>query len=795
MGYIAHFREKDGAEQALSVHLAETAEIARSNGQAIGIPTLCYLTGILHDSGKYTQKFQSYLLKAKAGEEVKRGSVDHSTYGGKLIRSQKPQTKYELMAMEMIANAIFAHHRAGGLLDFISGEAEATSPFTERYQKVDLPEFDQVKERFYREIMPEEKLQALLVQAGHELEMLAKIHGRITRTDQFYLLKLLYSSLLDGDRRNTQLFEINEQYQETNHPELFGTLAKRLEATFATFKSGPESTINHLRQEMADACLAASQRPTGIYSLSIPTGGGKTLSSMRFALNHALAQGKQRIIYIIPYSSIIEQNAAVFRQELADEDREIILEHHANLVHDGKDWSEENEKKQALMQDNWDNPIIVTTMVRFLENVYGGSTRNPRRIHQLVNSVLVFDEIQSLPPKCLSMFTSLINFLKEYGNTTTLLCTATQPTLAKRKLPLQLAADAEIVPNLEDTNRAFERVNVIDQRKKAGWSATDLSSFAEEVLAKERNLLIILNTKKAVREVYQSLKESDRVVYHLSTAMTPAHRNQVLEEIREGLKAQKSLVCVTTPLIEAGVDISFSCVIRSISGLDSIAQAAGRCNRNGESATPQPVYLVNPVKELENIDKMPEIKSKAAITELLLNDRLFMKNEGSLLDLQLMAQFFDGYYDQVEKTGESEYLFNGGAQRLFDLMQKNENRQSFYRNSNKLKIPTFLVSSSSTIAKHFKVIDQQGESVIVEYGEGEELVADLSSSTTNVLDKKWYQRAQHNSLNLFRHEFDQLLREGMIELTKEGGYVLLKQAYDSEFGLNIQGDSLGNYGF
>ena len=196
--------------------------------------------------------------------------------------------------MEMIANAIFAHHRSGGLLDFLSGEAAPTSPFIERYQREDLPEFDQVKKRFYREIMPEEKLQLILVQAGQELETLAKARGRITRTDQFYLLKVVYSALLDGDRRNTQLFEMNEPYQEINRTELFRKLSQRLEATFASFKTGPDTVINRLRQEMADACLVASQRPTGIYSLSIPTGGGKTLSSMRFALNHALAQGKKK---------------------------------------------------------------------------------------------------------------------------------------------------------------------------------------------------------------------------------------------------------------------------------------------------------------------------------------------------------------------------------------------------------------------------------------------------------------------------------------------------------------------
>lgn len=793
--YIAHFRKKDGIEQPLSLHLQEAAEISQENGLSLGIPTLCYLAGILHDSGKYTEKFQTYLLKAKAGEEVKRGSVDHSTYGGKLIRSQKAQTKYEMMAMEMIANAIFAHHRPGGLLDFISGEADATSPFTERYQKNDLPEYEQVKERFFQEVLSEVELQSLLVQAGQELEQLAKEHGRISRTDQFHLLKMIYSALLDGDRRNTQMFEENKIPQTMDQNNLFKTLSQRLEETFACFKVGKDTPINRLRQEMADACLAAGKRPTGIYSLSIPTGGGKTLSSMRFALNHALANGKKRIIYIIPYSSIIEQNAAVFRKELEDVDHELILEHHANLVRDSEEWSEENESQQALMQDNWDSPIIVTTMVRFLENVYGGSTRNPRRIHQLLDSVLIFDEIQSLPPKCLSMFNSLLNFLKEYGNTTTVLCTATQPTLAKRKLPLNLADNAEIVPDLESASQAFERVQVLDRRKKDGWTAEELSDFAQEILGEERNLLMILNTKKAVREVYQRLKDANQVVYHLSTAMTPAHRNIVLKEIREALDAKESLICVTTPLIEAGVDISFSCVVRSVSGLDSIAQAAGRCNRNGESSTPQPVYLVNPIKELENIDKMTEIKTKVAITNTLLNDRLFLKDDSSVLNLKLMARFFDGYYEQVEKTGESEYLFNGGSQRLFDLMQKNNNRKSFYRTSKNEEVPTFLVSSSATIAKHFKVIDQQGESVLVAYGDGEELVGDLLGSDPVTLDKKWYQKAQQNSLNLFRHEFDQLVRDGMIVLTDEEVYVLLKPAYDEEFGLNIQSDSLSSYGF
>ncbi|MBO0452613.1 CRISPR-associated helicase Cas3' [Candidatus Enterococcus murrayae] len=787
--FIAHFRSKDGAEQPLEKHLKETAEIAKENGSPLGIPTICYLAGILHDAGKYGSAFQDYIFAAKRGEKVERGSVDHSTYGGKMIRSLSASTKYEMMAMEMIANAIFAHHSPRGLLDFISGEEdEACSPFMNRYERT-LEDLESVKELFFSEVLPLHKMNALLSETGKELERWAARFDRVSRTDQFFLMKMVYSALLDGDRRNTQQFEEGTAIREESNKELFLELSQKLEKTFDRFKKGNQTEINQLRQEMAEACLKAAERKTGIYTLSIPTGGGKTLSSMRFALNHAIFQEKRRIIYIIPFSSIIEQNAEVFRKELGDDNNDFILEHHSNLMIEEDDESEESERKQALMQDNWDSPIIVTTMVRFLENVFSGSTRNPRRVHQLLNSVLIFDEIQSLAPKCLSMFNSLINFLKNYGNTTTLLCTATQPTLGKRKLKLQIETDGEIVPNLLGVTQAFERVEIIDKTISEGWTTELLKDFAEEVMMEENNLLMIFNTKKAVREVYQLLQDSEFKTFHLSTSMTANHRSEILKKIRDALRDKQKIICVTTPLIEAGVDVSFSCVIRSVTGLDSIAQAAGRCNRNAESAGLQPVYLVNPVKQLENIDKMEEIKTKKELTTEILLDRKFNHDESSLLQPKFIERFFDKFYDRLERTHESEYLINQGSQSLFPMMQKNSNRKQAFQDCRKERVPTCLVSSTATIAKHFKVIDQIGESVLVEFGEGKELVADLVGSEEIIFDKRWYQKAQRNSLNLYQHEFQRLEREGMLEIYEPGVYVLHAQAYSNDFGLNIEGDS------
>lgn len=792
--YIAHFKKDDGSPQRLKNHLNEVAMISRKIGQMVNIPTVCFLAGLLHDFGKYTDAFQTYIIAAQQGEDVKRGSVDHSSYGGKLIRSLTAKTEYDMMAMEMIANSIFSHHRSAGLLDFISGEGAAESPFTTRFEK-SLEDFDVASDRFFQEIISKQELQILLFQAGNELEYLASIHGKLSRTDQFYLQKMVYSALLDGDRRNTQIFEEGKIYENKDTMSLFSELSQKLEKIFQKFENEEKTPINQLRQQMADASLKAARRETGIYRLSIPTGGGKTLSSMRFALNHALANGKQKIIYIIPFSSIIEQNAEVFRKVLGDQNNQFILEHHSNLVHEEDDESNENERKQALLQDNWDSPIIVTTMVRFLENFFSGSTRNPRRIHQLNNSILIFDEIQSIPPKCLSMFNSLVTFLKEYGKTTTLLCTATQPTLEKRKISLPISPNGEIVPDLDDINEAFERVQVIDRQTSDGWTAEDLSEFARSILDEEKNLLIILNTKKAVREVYQLLRNQGIEVFHLSTSMTANHRTKMLNNIRFALNEGRQIICVTTPLIEAGVDISFSAVIRSISGLDSIAQAAGRCNRNGESNNLQPIYLVNPIKELENIDKMPEIKTKAEVTRQLLLDRKHLEDKSSVLGRKLMNRFFNRYYARVERTGESEYLINGGSQNLYSMMYNNIDRKKFYVASKNQGIPTLMTSSSSTIAKHFKVIENEGESVLVEFDEGEDLISDLLGSELVIFNKHWYQKAQRNSITIYKYQLEKLIQSRLVSLTNAGVYVLHRSAYDEDFGLNMEGGSLSNYTF
>jgi CRISPR-associated endonuclease/helicase Cas3 len=279
----------------------------------------------------------------------------------------------------------------------------------------------------------------------------------------------------------------------TKNKELLQNYQLLLEDKVASFKA--DTPINQLRGQMSDQCQAFAEKPTGIYTLSIPTGGGKTLASLRFGLNHALKHHKERIIYVVPFTTIIEQNAATVKEIL--QDQEHILEHHSNVFNEleTSGEQEEIERKQALFKDNWEAPVIFTTMVQFLNTIYSKGTRNPRRFHNLTNAVIIFDETQGVPTNCTYLFNECLNFLKNYGNTTSVLCTATQPSLEYVGRKLEKAEQGEMIADLAEVERQFKRVEVIDKTKAESWTLAALADFTQEVLAEKENLLVILNTK------------------------------------------------------------------------------------------------------------------------------------------------------------------------------------------------------------------------------------------------------------------------------------------------------------
>ncbi|EOH98200.1 CRISPR-associated helicase cas3 [Enterococcus haemoperoxidus ATCC BAA-382] len=796
--FIAHIRELDGEEQLLKNHLKNSAKLSGHWGKKFNLEKTCYLAGLLHDFGKYSDEFQYYLRQAvKDPNSVNRGSVDHSTAGGKLLFEylhQEEVNPFQLFLAEIIGDAIISHHSSNGLQDFYKPD-DMRSVYLERVVEKTIPEYDLMKERFFKEVKSEAEFQSDLRVANKEIE---QFHQNIkTEHAYFFLLKFVYSCLLDADRTNTMLFEAHreEESVEVDTHTLLKNYQQHLEKHIEELKkSVPKTAINQLRTEMSETCKRFAGHPTGIYSLSIPTGGGKTLASLRFALNHALQHSKDRIIFVVPFTTIIEQNAQVVRNILEDDQH--ILEHHSNVFTeervDQEDESESLEQTQELMKDNWDSPIIFTTMVQFLNVISSRGTRNPRRFHNLQNAVIIFDEAQGVPIKCTHMFTESLNYLKNHGQTTSVLCTATQPSLDK--LPKELEKDGEMIQNLSEIEKSFKRVDLVGKLKNGAWSLNELADFGQEILEEKNSLLMILNTKSAVLKMYQELKErslSNVKIFHLSTAMCPVHRKDILKELRKQLKNTKKdqkILCITTQLIEAGVDISFESVIRSTAGLDSMAQAAGRCNRNGEAGK-QAVYLVNVSSELEKLSRLKEISVGKEVTERMIKDnneqpRLY---DGELLSAKAQTSYFERYYNHEKIENELVYPVKKSSLTLFSLLGNQKNASQQYLDKHRKKLGLVLGSSPQTIGHHFEVIEDFTTSVIVPYkkdnAQGARIIEDLNGELSPNEVVPLIKEAQQYMVNLFDYEITELNKNGAIFPLYNGNiFALTENSYSNEFG-------------
>jgi CRISPR-associated endonuclease/helicase Cas3 len=786
--YIAHFREKDGAEQSVRDHLRNTAELAAEFGKVMGLASCCYLAGLLHDLGKYSDDFQRYIRKAQQGDEsAKRGSVDHSTPGGKLINElcHNSQNPAQALLAEIVGDSIISHHSGLGLQNFVNpngeGNYEKPSDYLFRVCDKDIPDYEQLKARFFEDVCTSEELSDLIHKAEVEIN---EYLPPTSKVDFFFLTKFVYSCLIDADRTDTRRFADNVVGEElADNSGLLSEYFKRFEEFNADFAH--DTPINRLRIEMSRQCFDFASKDTGSYTLSIPTGGGKTYSSLRFALRHSQLHGKQRIIYIVPFTTIIEQNAKDVEDALND--HENIIEHHSNIVREpvssGNTDDAIIERKQDLLRDSWDAPIIFTTMVQFLDVVYGRGTRTVRRFHNLINSVLIFDEVQSVPINCTYMFSDALNFLAKLGKTTNVLCTATQPNFDELPIKLQLPEQHEMISNLKDVEEAFRRVEVNDKTKDGVWSIDELADFSNEIIKQQDSLLIILNTKKAVRELFQSLKErhlSGVDLYHLSTSMCAAHRKDVLKTIKDDLadKNKKTkIICVTTQLIEAGVDISFQNVIRSVAGLDSIAQAAGRCNRNGEMSSGS-VYLVKLPQDVESLCHLPTIKAGQNVTNIILREG---KYGNDLLKSEPIHEYYSDYFSRF-KT-EMRYRPKG---KTFDLVALTAYPKSEWNRLN-VRPHVAIHSSSKTIAEYFQVIDSPTTSVIVPYKDGKNLIAELEKDHTLSEEYELLKKAQQYTVGIFDYEREKLHGNNAIYFLPNSDKEILaarEEAYKDEYGLD-----------
>lgn len=806
--FIAHLRKKDKEPQYLSEHLNEVSELAGKYASKIGLRESGELLGLLHDLGKASNEFQNYIKSANGlidpdsddyvDAKAKKGKVDHSSAGAQVLYNHLWNKGAEArLASQVLSLAIASHH--SGLINCLSPSGE--DDFTRRMEKAE--ENSHVQEAFDNlEKQEKDKVNALLTNEALISRLIEKFKSlkeekEPSDTHVFkcgLLIRYLLSCLLDADRLNTANFEFpnNERLRNNNKYPSWESLIERLNTKINDLESKADrNEVDELRSRVSQSCLDFSTKPKGIYQLTVPTGGGKTFASLRFALNHAAEHKMDRVFYIIPYTSIIDQNAEEVRKIMEDKDKngkylnKVVLEHHSNLTPD------EETHRQNLLSENWDAPIVFTTQVQFLETLFGSGTRSARRMHQLANSVIIFDEIQTIPIRCVHMFNIAIRFLVHTCGATVILCTATQPLLDKidpihRALKIQ--PEQKIISYEKEPFHKLKRVEVFDQTKIGGWDEEEVAELADQQLREKGSVLIVVNTKASARSIYQAvLQKSNVISYHLSTNMCPAHRLEILDKVKEKLANKEPVICVSTQLIEAGVDIDFGSVIRYLAGMDSIAQAAGRCNRNGKRKSHGNVWIVNPKQE--NTDKLKDIKIGIEKSERILSefkaDSERFKNDR--IGLETMEVYYKYYF--YERKDEMAYNVGkdspvGQDDNLFNLLSINTLSKEEYKRINNTvpKIP--FTQSFLTSSKAFRVIDNTTQGVVVPFGEGEEIIKDLCGADD--LEKQFdlIKKAQRYSVNLFPYEFRKMADANAIREVQKGAgiYYLDEQYYSEKFG-------------
>lgn len=538
MEFLAHISD-DGRKQTVQEHLEGTARLCSEFAAAFDAAEQGYLAGISHDIGKYTEAFQRRLHGGP--------KVDHATAGA---------IECANAGFGQAAVCVIGHH--SGLPDMGNERTD---------QPGDATFYGRIKRGLaggiepYRGNWPGKLPKTAPAPASARSGFSAAAWTR-----------MLYSCLVDADYLDTERFMQPYKLSRGGYDgmeRLLGKLEKHIEKW-----ANPENEMNKYRWEILSECLRCGEKTKGIYTLTVPTGGGKTVSSMAFALRHAVAHGMKHIIYVIPYTSIIEQNAAVFKEILGEDN---VLEHHSGKLYELEDASSPAQYRLAMATENWDMPVIVTTAVQFFESFYSNRSSKCRKLHSLANSVIIFDEAQMLPTCHLQPCVGAIAELVRHFGATAVLCTATQPVLGDI---FKRFGWSENIPELcPGTQALYEKFRRVSFRNAGGLSNEMLAGE----LKNSRHVLCIVNSRRAAQEIYDMLPKEGS--YHLSTLMYPAHRQRVLNEIRQRLKEGAVCRVLSTSLIEAGVDVDFPTVYREMAGLDSILQAAGRCNREGRRSS------------------------------------------------------------------------------------------------------------------------------------------------------------------------------------------------------------------
>ena len=703
MEYIAHI---DGKRiQTIKEHLEGTADLAGMFASKFGKEDWGFFCGILHDIGKYSNDFQ----KRICGESE--DQVDHSTAGARVC--EKMGGLYSFMSY-----CIAGHH--AGLPDYgSSSDTGSTSTLLGRRKK---------KICDYHRYQAEIQIP--------EISTLPFDPKKVKDQD-FSLstfIRMLYSCLVDADFLDTEAFMKNGDTGRVSGEEIDQLLQKLESYTKAWMKNQDIDTVNGRRTEILQNCYEMGKSEKGLFRLTVPTGGGKTIASLAFALKHAVEHHMDRVIYVIPYTSIIEQNAKVFRDVLGEEN---VLENHCNVDYE----SSEEFKPMQLAAENWDKPVIVTTNVQFFESLFANKSSKCRKLHNIANSVVIFDEAQMLPNEYLIPCTAMIEELIRNYRVSAVLCTATQPAL--NQFFGKDMNQIELCPRMEEQFRFFKRTEFDN-------IGTVEDSELIERLSEEFQALCIVNTRKKAQELYSCLKGDG--IYHLSTSMYPKHRKKILSEIREKLRKSERCILISTSLVEAGVDLDFQAVYRQLAGVDSMIQAAGRCNREGKRLRQQSRVYIFEFPEKKHI---PGQRRQIDAAKLLIGEHTDLSAQESI------TQYFKILYNVAGEDLDKK-----------KIMEEFKGRRYHF----------------AKVGKAFRLIEEKNITVFIRNNEeSEELFQEIRNQG---FSKARMRKAGQYCINIREPLFKKMEGAGMLRIVSEDipdFYELTdSNQYTEDMGLNLE---------
>lgn len=734
---IAHVKQNPDGEwivHGLEEHLREVGRLASDMAASFDGGQWAKVAGLWHDLGKYRSAFQGYIKKEsgydpEAHIEQAGRKVDHSTAGA------VHAVEFNKAAGQLLAYLIAGHH--AGLPDWSGGEIGA-SALENR--------LDNARKKGYL-------IEAL--QPGIPQDILSpqiSFSKPLGGSEALHLwLRMLFSCLVDADFLDTEKFMDPERTEIRQAIWSLSNLKERFDAYMAKkTRTSQVTTVNQWRATILQDCRKAGHEAPGIYTLTVPTGGGKTLSSMAFALEHAIKHQKKKIVVAIPYTSIIEQTAEQYRDIFG----EAVLEHHSNL---DPDKAEKENARSRLASENWDAPIVVTTNVQLLESLFAARTSRCRKLHNLVNTVIIIDEAQLLPPDYLQPVLDALRLLTEHYGVTLLLSTATQPALGTVKDPFGrktvlrgLDARKEIISDVDGLFCALSRVDVetpADMNQRTTWEelAADLSEHPR--------VLAIVNSRKDARELCRQMPEG---TIHLSAQMCGQHRSEVIARIKQRLKSGEPVRVISTQLVEAGVDLDFPVVYRALAGLDSIAQAAGRCNREGKLNLGKVVVFVPPKSSPMGLLLYGEQATRS----------VWHGHSESPLSHKLFDSYFRQYFGQEppDKHGIMPLLTTDARQGMVQFR---------------------------TAAERFRLIRDSGQSILVPYGDDGHKWLDLLQKQGP--ERYLLRKLQRYSVNVYENEFNKLNEIGAIAELSPGIWgLVISNGYDENLGLLHADDLYSN---